>query len=1117
MAALDQSSEVLLLAPARGAVDDLLREACAAGSGLFGVHRTTPSQLAAELATPRLADAGLGPVSGLGIEALAARAISLCLAGGELSYFEPVADSPGMARALANTLRELRAHGVTCDALASTGPPGKDLARLLERYEHELVDASLADPTVLLELARAELESGEHMLIGLPVLMLDLAAAPIVERRFSSELVRRAPSVFATLVQGDDEARRSLEEVVDVEAQDITAQDLEDSERLATSRLDRLRRRIFSQLTDAESSDSRDGAPAKSKPHKLLPAASDFSFTFLSAAGEGRESVEIARRIQALAQPLHEDDADSGLGFDRIAILLRDPNAYLPLVEEALRRAGIPAYFSRGTRRPDPSGRAVLALLDCAAEGLSASRFAEYLSLGQVPELDEAGAPAEVEVPWVAPEGDQLVFKTLLAPEEPATSSPGSATSGDSANGATPDDEAPAIGGTLRIPRGWERLLVDARVYGGIERWRERLAGLQAELRLQLRGLSGEESAREGHLKSQLERLAHLEHFALPVVETLAELPRSELWGTWLEALEDLATLVLRQPERVLTVLAELRPMDRVGPVALDEVRRVLGDRLGALRLEPPTRRYGRVFVGTIEEARGRSFEAVFLPGLAEGIFPRRALEDPLLLDLYRRRLAAPLPTQTERIVGERLLLRIAAGAARSRLIVSYPNLDVLQGRTRVPSFYALDLLRAAEGEIPDLRQLEARAAAGSESLLGWPAPRDPSTAIDSAEYDLSVLEPLLRDETLVANGKGRFLLDANEHLTRSLRSRWRRWRPAVTAADGVVDPDPETLAGLTNYRLAQRSYSPTALQRYAACPYRFLLYSIHGLRPREDAVRLEQIDPLTRGSLFHQIQFELFQELQQKGLLSFEESTEHAINTALDEIVQRVAGQYYEDLAPAIDRIWSTGIEELHTDLRGWIRSRIADDESWLPSRFEMAFGLAGNTVDTVAADLRLADEPLGAASVAGGKLLRGAIDLVEASPDGAVLRVTDHKTGKSPERKKLIVGGGKALQPVLYALAAEQLLGVPVDSGRLAFCTRRGRYTTQDVALDDDARRSAGDVLGEIDRAVERGFFPAAPDEGECKWCDYRQVCGPNVEARVRRKHPHKLIPLSRLREMP
>src|SRR5439155_761858 len=118
-------------------------------------------------------------------------------------------------------------------------------------------------------------------------------------------------------------------------------------------------------------------------------------------------------------------------------------------------------------------------------------------------------------------------------------------------------------------------------------------------------------------------------------------------------------------PERVLRVLAALRPLDVIGPVALGEVRDVLAAELTTLAEPPPKDRYGRVFVGTIEQARGRSFEIVFLPGLAERIFPQKPREDPILLDALRRDLGAGLATQDERGRRERLLLRLAAGAAR--------------------------------------------------------------------------------------------------------------------------------------------------------------------------------------------------------------------------------------------------------------------------------------------------------------------------------------------------------------------------------------------------------------------------------------------------------------------
>ena len=62
-------------------------------------------------------------------------------------------------------------------------------------------------------------------------------------------------------------------------------------------------------------------------------------------------------------------EADRGVRFDDMAVLLRSPDIYTPLLEDAFRRANVPAYFENGTKRPDPAGRAFLALLDCAGGG----------------------------------------------------------------------------------------------------------------------------------------------------------------------------------------------------------------------------------------------------------------------------------------------------------------------------------------------------------------------------------------------------------------------------------------------------------------------------------------------------------------------------------------------------------------------------------------------------------------------------------------------------------------------------------------------------------------------------------------------------------------------------
>ena len=87
-------------------------------------------------------------------------------------------------------------------------------------------------------------------------------------------------------------------------------------------------------------------------------------------------------------------------------------------------------------------------------------------------------------------------------------------------------------------------------------------------------------------------------------------------------------------------------------------------------------------------------------------------------LDERRRTVDTALVTQETRGSAERLLLKIAIGAAAERLYLSYPRMDVAETRARVPSFYALDVMRAITGRVPDHRVLASEAA---EKLLSNP------------------------------------------------------------------------------------------------------------------------------------------------------------------------------------------------------------------------------------------------------------------------------------------------------------------------------------------------------------------------------------------------------------
>ncbi|MDX1385784.1 MAG: PD-(D/E)XK nuclease family protein, partial [Thermoanaerobaculia bacterium] len=531
------------------------------------------------------------------------------------------------------------------------GPAATDLARALERFEAALDEWHLVDRRRLFDAAVAAAGAGGGRFDGLPLLLLDVEPRSRIEEELLRVFATRAAACLATVPAGTGAPVERLRRIVAGEVfEAATGRD-------ATGATDLVRARgeLFQVGTPAE---------------EAADVESDGTLEVFSAPGEDRECVEVVRRVLARA--------DEGVSFDRMAILVRHPASYVPLLEDALRRGGVPAYFTRGTRRPDTGGRAFLALLACAAEGLPASRFAEYLSLGETPAVDASGVPPEVEVPWVEPADEQLVLKSLLAGPDDVAS-----------RAATAAREP-----SLATPALWERLILDAAVIGGEDRWRRRLAGLEREIELRLREVADEEDARRRRLERDLERLASLRRFALPVIEQLAALPETATWGGWLGELERLAARVLRDPERVLRLLAELRPMSDVGPVGLGQVQDVLRERLSFLRDDPPTRRYGRVFVGTVPEANGRSFDTVFVPGLAEGLFPAKPFEDPLLLDADREALGGDLETQEDRFGEERALLRRALSAASERLVASYPRLDQVAGRARVPSFYALDLLR---------------------------------------------------------------------------------------------------------------------------------------------------------------------------------------------------------------------------------------------------------------------------------------------------------------------------------------------------------------------------------------------------------------------------------------
>jgi RecB family exonuclease len=714
----------------------------------------------------------------------------------------------------------------------------------------------------------------------------------------------------------------------------------------------------------------------------------------------------------------------SAVPFDQIAILLRNPRRHGPLVREAFERARIPAHYTGGTEHADVGGRAFLTLLRCRELNYSAAAFLEYLSLGQVPRE----------------EGELPPLST------------------------------------------WERLLRDAAVIHTVPRWHSRLTVLLDRLYAEYQKETREE--RKQHKARDIAALESLRGFAVPLIERLAALPERALWGEWLGPLEDLATHSLAWPRTVHESLDELAPLVSLGPITLAEVIRTLERLIADYRDDADEPRYGKLFVSSIEEARGMHFRLVFIPGLNEGMFPRQVREDPLLLD--EQRVALGMRTAVE----DSELLRTALACASESAIFSFARVDLASGRERVPSFFAVEVLKAARGSGADIPKLLEQAKAASESRIGWSAPNNPADSIDDVEYDLASFRAA---SVAKVQGGYAWIGAVNPHAIRSIKARMERWGREWSKSDGLAATDVHIGIALRKYRLTERAWSASALEQFARCPYRFLLHGIHGLEPVEEPEALERMDALVRGRLYHRVLFHLFRVGDRDAL------------ARLEEILPRLAAETAEEHAPAVPGFWRTEVEKLRADLRGWLSGREPD---WSPAHVELAFGAE----DLAEHDAASTADPV---VIEGGVQLRGSIDLIERRSDGR-FRVIDHKTGKFPDNPPQYTGNGEVLQPLLYALAVEALRGEAPAQSILSYATLRGGYRIVAVPINTVARDCVRRVLALIDKWIDQGFLPAAPKRGGCERCEYLPVCGPYEELRVSGKPQPELRELVEIRKL-
>src|SRR5262245_43284429 len=280
-------AEVLLLGASRGSVDDLARAISLEKGAMFGLHRLSFTQLAARLAIMEMAARDRAPATTLGHEAVATRAAFEARTDDSLEYFAPISQTPGFPKALARTLLDLRLAAVASGDLARLPRSGTDLAALLDRVEILLAEAGASDRASLFENATKALDSPVTGWPPMPLLLLDVPLESEIEAHFLWALIQQSPQVMITVPAGDGDTANQLEK------RGVQLQIIEDA---AHNDLVQLARYLF----------SKEPPPERERSGELV---------WFSAPGEGRECIEIARRIL--------QEADRGVRFDEMAIVIR--------------------------------------------------------------------------------------------------------------------------------------------------------------------------------------------------------------------------------------------------------------------------------------------------------------------------------------------------------------------------------------------------------------------------------------------------------------------------------------------------------------------------------------------------------------------------------------------------------------------------------------------------------------------------------------------------------------------------------------------------------------------------------------------------------------------------
>ena len=672
----------------------------------------------------------------------------------------------------------------------------------------------------------------------------------------------------------------------------------------------------------------------------------------------------------------------------------------------------------------------------------------------------------------------------------------------------------------------WETISRKAGVLRGLDQWQERISRHRAGLYTRIMAAESREEVSVAALNG-LKDAASSADSLLAFVHSLAEHqppPPGSNWSSfsqWIKGLiRDFGIDSQMWPEqhaasydRVLQVVDDLAGLDdvtggaglQVFRTALDQALSVSAGRIGNTGTG--------VFVSNLIYARGMEFDAVYLVGMIEGAFPPPGRDDPLLPDRLRAELdvGLKLPLRRGTSTGERRSFISALASSKERTL-TYARSDPSSRQELHSSAWLLEAASALRGS-----------PVGSKDI-GSLAHEDWMTVIESLEQSLGFAESIgaadLHDLDVASvagwrrMGRGiedHFLAAGGTALRRSLTMDYARQSNGFTPWDG-------NLIELADHsqRLALPAtgeVSPTRLEQWATCPFRYFLVYVLNVSAQERPEEIITISAMDRGNVIHDIleQFVLQATAGGQGP-DFGEPWKPEHRDLILEIAQAEFARAEESGVTGKELLWRAVKSEITDDILGFLEA----DSRWrkvLDSRpvwAERSFGSAGG-------------EGSGPVELAlpSGQILkfRGRIDRVDEVAGNRQAIVIDYKSGSAArfrDMKDDPLGAGTHLQLPVYALAARQVSAEAEDVLAVYwFVTNRGNFRMEQVYLSQIEDRFT-EVVGIITSNINKGLFPANPgttsgrDGGprNCAYCDFDRVCPSNRRLLWERKSPNPEI---------